>query len=179
MVKRATEEDDTLQELKTLLDKQEDEKGNIGSDEILQPLRPYLKYLHQMSAIDGVLMMGQRIIIPRSLRSTILESLHAAHQGITVMSQRAADTVFWPGITVDITRTREQCEHCHRIAKSNAMLPPEESLPPEYPFQQICADYFQHTNNNYLVIVDRYSNWPTVFKEGGKAEELVSRLQQW
>ena len=31
-----------------------------------------------------------------------------------------------------------------------------------YSFQCICADYFQFQGMNYLVIADRYSNWPIV-----------------
>ena len=177
MIQTATAEDNTLQHLKQLI--VECQEVDRKYSEVHPPIRPYLKYVNQMSVVDGVIMMGQRIVVPHELRSSILQSLHAAHQGITVMSQRAADTVFWPGITIDISRTREQCEHCHRIAKSNAMQPPEVVTPPEYPFQRICADYFQHSNNNYLVIVDRYSNWPTVFREGGKAENLISRLRDF
>ena len=174
MIKEATAEDTILQQLKKMLG-----EHPINSDEIPRTLRPYLKYIQHISVIDEVVMMGQRIVVPTRLRPMILSSLHAAHQGVTVMCQRAADTVFWPGMTIDITRTREECEHCHRIAKSNAMLPPEEIRPPEYPFQRICADYFQHCNNNYLVIVDRYSNWPSVFKEAGRAEGLVNRLRDF
>ena len=33
---------------------------------------------------------------------------------------------------------------------------------PAYPFQCICADYFHYKGVNYLVAVDRYSNWPIV-----------------
>ena len=93
------------------------------------------------------------------------------------MCQRASDTVFWPGITVDITRTKEECIHCHRIAKSNPSEPPEDITLPCYPFQMICADYFQFENKIYLVIVDRYSNWPIVIRGAGKAEDLVKELR--
>merc|ERR1711940_70242 len=93
------------------------------------------------------------------------------------MSQRAADTVFWPGISIDITRTREECVDCHRIAKSNPSEPPAEIQHPEYPFQKLCADYFSYIGHNYLVVVDRYSNWPLVFKESGKAADLIKHLR--
>ena len=64
------------------------------------------------------------------------------------------------------------------IAKSNAMEPPEDIAQPDYPFQQLCSDYFTYMNNNYLVFVDRYSNWPIVFKESGTASNLVKRLRE-
>ena len=121
--------------------------------------------------------MNQRIVIPTSLRQQLLHSLHAAHQGIGAMCQRAADSIFWPGISIDITRVRNECEDCNRIAKSNAMEEPAVISPPDFPFQKICADYCTFMGKNYLVFVDRYSNWPIVFQEPGKAERLVTRLR--
>ena len=43
-------------------------------------------------------------------------------------------------------------------------LPPPAVFPmlPAYPFQCICSDYVHYKEINYLVIVDRYSNWPIV-----------------
>ena len=173
MVKEATEQDDTLKELKSV----------IASDmpdiqKLRQDLRPYHRYAAHLYTVDGVVMLNHRIVIPESLRRQLLETLHAAHQGVNAMCQRAADSIFWPGITIDITRTRNECEKCHRIAKSNAMEGPEEASHPEYPFQKICCDYFTYESSNYLVIVDRYSNWPIVFKENGKAENLIKRLRE-
>ena len=174
MVREETAKDSTLQGVKSLIEKVID---NEETPSMTPSVKLYRKHIHQMTIVDGVVMIGQRIVVPTSLQPEILKALHAAHQGITMMCQRAADTVFWPGITVDITRTRENCEACHRIAKSNAKLPLEEITVSEYLFQNLCADYFQHTGNNYLIIVDRYSNWPMVFQEKGKAEGLVSRLR--
>ena len=94
------------------------------------------------------------------------------------MSTRAADSVYWPNITVDIQRVRDECSHCHRIAKSNPMQPPSDIVVPEYPFQHICCDYFSFNNHEYVVIVDRYSNWPMVFRSENGAVGLVKRLRE-
>ena len=173
MVKSATEDDETLKALKDAL-----QTGMPDIQDLEHDLKPYHRYADHLYIIDGVVMLGQRIVIPTSLRGQLLKSLHAAHQGIGIMNQRAADTIFWPGISVDITRTRNECGDCHRIAKSNAMEPPEDIAQPDYPFQQLCSDYFTYMNNNYLVFVDRYSNWPIVFKESGTASNLVKRLRE-
>ena len=173
MVKEATEKDDTLKHLGLLITSGMPDLQNLRHD-----LRPYHRYANHLSIVDGVIMLNQRIIVPTSLRKQLLDTLHAAHQGVNAMCERAADSIFWPGITIDITRTRNECEYCHRIAKSNALEGPNEISPSEYPFHKISCDYFQYENSNYLVIVDRYSNWPIVFKENGKAESLVKRLRE-
>lgn len=172
MVKTATEGDETLKALKYTL-----QTGMPNIQDLDQSLKPFHRYADHLYVIDGVVMLGQRIIIPISLQGQLLKALHAAHQGIGIMNQRAADSIFWPGISVDISRTRNECEDCHRIAKSNAMEPPPDISLPEYPFQQICSDYLTHLSSNYLVMVDRYSNWPIVFKESGTSTNLVKRLR--
>ena len=169
MVQEATSQDETLQLLAECI--------QMGCTEFPTPIRAYQKWRNHLYTIDRVIMLGERIIIPTKLRPQILSTLHAAHQGINAMTQRAADSVFWPGISIDITRTREECVDCHRIAKSNPSEPPAEIEPPEYPFQKLCADYFTHMGKDYLVIVDRYTNWPIVFRENGTARSLIKHLR--
>ena len=149
-----------------------------SSRDLSLDLRPFHRVSGSLCIANGVILMGDRLVIPKALQPAILLSLHAAHQGINAMNARAADCVYWPNITIDITRVRDQCGHCHRIAKSNAMQPPTNIIPPEYPFQQICSDYFTYNNNDYVVIVDRYSNWPMVFKSENGSTGLVKRLRE-
>ncbi len=51
-------------------------------------------------------------------------------------------------------------------------------MAPEFPFQCICADYFVFKGKRYLVIVDRYSNWPIIRKAGGCAQGLIKCLRE-
>merc|ERR1711895_308822 len=88
------------------------------------PVRPYHSLSSSLYELDGVLMLSERIVIPPSLRPAILNLLHAAHQGIDRMKARASDTVFWPGMTGDISRVRWECMDCHKMAKSNPQAPP-------------------------------------------------------
>ena len=48
---------------------------------------------------------------------------------------------------------------------------------PEYPFQHICADFFSYKGTNYLIIVDRFSGWPTVKKTNG-AQGVITSLRE-
>lgn len=51
-------------------------------------------------------------------------------------------------------------------------------MSPEYPFQCLCADFFTYKGNHYLVIVDRYSNWPIVERSSDGALGLISCLRR-
>ncbi len=110
----------------------------------LRPYHKHDKYADSLCVVDGMILLGQRIVIPPPLKANILKALHSAHQGVTAMITRAHDSVFWPNISVDITRVRDQCAHCHKIAKSNPMQAPEDITFPDYPFQKLCCDYLTY-----------------------------------
>ena len=145
--------------------------------EVPEEIRVYHRYREYISSEDGILKYNDRIIIPPALRQTALETLHSAHQGKSQMTSRATECIFWPGITCDIARKREDCRKCHSQAPSNPEAPPQPPTVPEYPFQQICADFFNLKGTNYLIIVDRFSGWPTVKKANG-AQGLINTLKE-
>ena len=49
---------------------------------------------------------------------------------------------------------------------------------PLYPFQCVCADFFHYKGGNYLVIVDRYSNWPIVERAAKGSQGLIDCLRK-
>jgi phosphoketolase len=58
---------------------------------------------------EGVIYMGDRVVVPKELRSRTLETLHAAHQGTTSMRLRAERNLFWPNMARDIASKRMSC----------------------------------------------------------------------
>ena len=141
-------------------------------------LKDYFRFRHNLSTTDGVILYKDRVVVPPSLRSEVLSTLHAAHQGTASMISRAEASVFWPGIVGKIHDTRLSCSHCNRNAPSNPSAPPTPLTNPTYPFQLICADYFHHKGHNYLVIVDRYSNWPIVERAEDGSKGLIKCLKK-
>ena len=152
-----------------------------GLPEVLSQYPPTLQQNHKhrdnLYTVDGVIMYNNRVLIPPSLRSKVLSALHAAHQGISSMTSRARSSVFWPGITDCISKTRELCSDCNHMAPSQASEPPVSPRMPDYLFQLICADFFSYRGRNYLVIIDRYSNWPIVERSHDGEEGLIQSLR--
>ena len=64
--------------------------------------------------------LHKRIDIPSALRQDCLLALHTAHQSTSSISSRAEASIFWPGITSDISSTRTNCSHCNRISSGLA-----------------------------------------------------------
>jgi len=79
--------------------------------------------MHHWKKLNGVILYKSLVVIPPSQRNTVLQALHAAHQGISIMTVRAETSIFWPGITKCIIKLREQCQNCNRIAPSQPSAP--------------------------------------------------------
>ena len=140
------------------------DKGFPDSSHQVHPdVQPYHKYRDHLSIVDGVLCFKTRVVIPTELRQHVLQTLHSAHQGVTGMTNRAEQAVFWPGINTDIQKKRSMCRACIRNAPSQPAGPLVRPPSPEYPFQLIVGDYFSKAGHNYLVLGDRYSGWESTY----------------
>ena len=77
-----------------------------GSNSILvkihrKPINEYKTYYKQLSTRFGVVFYDDRIIIPKSLRTTIIMLLHKGHAAINKMTT-TAKPFWWPRMTRDI-----------------------------------------------------------------------------
>ena len=127
-------------------------------------VKPYWQYRESLYELDGVILYNDRVVIPPSLRQEVLRTLHSAHQGVSTMEARAREIVFWPGYTNDIADTRNRCNDCIKNAPSQSQMPPAPPHIPSTPFESTVADFFDLDGQHYLVVADRLSGWPEVFK---------------
>ena len=136
-------------------------------------IRDYFPLPDQLSTVDGVAIYKDPIIVPPSLRKDILTALHSAHQDVTSMISTAETSVFWPGITSDIVSLRNKCNHCNRMAPSQPSAPPTP-----IPIPMCMCRFFHYKDGNYLVIIDRYSNWPIVERAAKGSQGLSDCLRK-
>ena len=64
-------------------------------------IQPYWRVKDMLSAYNGVIYMGDRVVVPEEPRSRTLNTLHTAHQGTTSMKLRAERNLFWPNMARD------------------------------------------------------------------------------
>jgi hypothetical protein len=77
--------------------------------ELEQDIQPYWRVKDILTMYEGVIYMGDRVVVPKELRNRTLETLHAAHQGTTSMRLRAESNMFWPNMARDIASKRMSC----------------------------------------------------------------------
>ena len=64
--------------------------------------RPYWKFRDELSVLDGVLLKGNHIIVPKSIRTDVLNQIHEGHLGVPKCRLRAQTSVHWPAINSEI-----------------------------------------------------------------------------
>ena len=105
-------------------------------------------------------------MIPPSLRHHVLSTLHSAHQGVTYMPPELSRQSFGPA------SPQPSENHAPTVIEWHHHSP---VLHNQSPFQSLCADFFHYKGMNYLVIVERYSNWPIIERARDGAKGLIDR----
>lgn len=133
------------------------------NDNCDKDLEPYYSRRNELSLHQGCLMWGFRVVIPYTLRKTVLHELHEAHLGMVKAKTLARSYVWWPGLDKQIEEMTKSCAGCGQNKKS----PPEAPIHPwEYPnkvWSRIHIDFAgPFLGSMFLIIVDAYSKWPIV-----------------
>jgi len=79
---------------------------------------------------DGLLYLGERLIVPTTLHAEMLSKLHAGHLGIEKSKARARECLYWPNMTADIEQMVSKCATCATFRPQNQQEP---MLPHEVP----------------------------------------------
>lgn len=129
------------------------------------PFKPYYARKEELSAMDGILTWGARVVIPTAARPDVLKLLHDTHLGISRMKALARSYVWWPCIDSDIDSEVQSCVQC----QSNRNVPAEAPLHPwEWPTKPWSRVHIDHAgpfhNAYFLVLVDSHSKWIEVEK---------------
>ena len=143
-------------------------------------VRPYWNMRDRL-AVDGVLILcGQRIVVPTSLRRDVLQKLHASHQGEERTKRRARQVVYWPGIDRDISNVVKACQACRLHLPKQQKEPIIQMRLPTRVFEVVSVDFFEYGGRSYLVYADRLSGWPWVSHMGrtASAHQLTTSLRQ-
>lgn len=129
-----------------------------------QQVKSYWHVRHRLSVNEGLLLMDDRVIVPRPLRAETLKRLHTAHQGIQRSLAHARATMYWPGWSEAVRRLVESCIPCQEQLPANHKEPLLPHPVPDRPWERIAADLFHLNGKPFLLIVDYFSKYPEVLQ---------------
>ena len=140
-----------------------------------QHIHPYWCFLDELTILDGLVMKGNRVVIPRSMRAGTLNRLHDAHQGLTSTLHCARRTVYWPKLQDDITEMVQKCEPCQRHGNKKH-ADPERQLTTTRPMELLGIDLVYHKGEHALVTVDYFSGFITHDIVSNETSQAVMKI---
>ena len=157
-IKMETKQDPTLSSISSFV-------SNGWPNKITDNLKPYKVRQNEIGIEDGCLMWGTRVIVPQSLQSKILQSLHSGHPGITRMKAIARSYFWWSGINKAIENLVKSCVSCQEQKSNPPVAPLHPWAWPTSPWKRIHIDYAgPFLNKMFLIVVDAHSKWPEVIQ---------------
>ncbi|GAA6096806.1 uncharacterized protein K02A2.6-like, partial [Tachysurus ichikawai] len=173
-IREHTERDEALQALKTVvLAGWPDEK-----ERTTHIIREYWPYRDEISAQDGILYRGQKVIIPKSLRPEMLKRIHSSHIGGDACYRQARDTLYWPSMQAEIKDFVSNCSTCNEFAHNQQKETMLSHVIPSRPWQIVSMDLFGHRQKDYLIIVDHFSDfWEIELLPDLSAETVIKRCK--
>ena len=78
-------------------------------------LQPYWNVRADLYEKDGLLFIGERLVVPHSERKALLQRLHMGHLEIQRCRDRAKKSFYWLGLSSDIQSEVSMCETCMRL----------------------------------------------------------------
>ncbi|UYV62382.1 K02A2.6-like, partial [Cordylochernes scorpioides] len=121
--------------------------------------REYWNFREELTVQDGIILKNDRIVIPNKLRAEMIMKTHQGHIGINSSMRRARDNIFWPGMNAQIGQEIENCSICLSNSQNQVREPMKSHKIPNYPWERISLDIFEIFKQNYLIIVDHYSDF--------------------
>ena len=142
-------------------------------------MEPFYQRRLELSAQNGILLWGNRMVVPTALRKTMLSLLHQGHPGVVAMKSKARAHVWWPGMDTAIEATVKSCHAC-QLNRPQATPVSESPWPyPDAPWDRLHIDYAGPVDGvMILVIVDAYSKWIAAYPtKSSTAEATIERLR--
>ena len=170
-LEKATENDEELQRLITCVREKKIDRRDLG-------MKAYSNVFDELVAVDGLVLRGERIVVPRELRETIVTIAHESHQGIVRTKQLLRAHVWFLGIDKMVEMHVGKCLVCQATIPCHTREPLQMSDLPTGPWQKISVDFAGPFPNKDMVLVrDQYSRYPVVeFVTSTSAEAVIPQL---
>ena len=123
-------------------------------------IQAYWHIRDELHEAEGLLLFGERLVVPASLRPDMLQVIHEGHLGRDKCKTRARMSLYCPLMGVDIEEVVGRCVVCQKYRAANQKEPLIPHSVPALRWQQVSLDIMTHKGKDYLVAVDYLSKFP-------------------
>lgn len=142
--------------------------------------KPFHPFKDEFSHVQGIILRGERIIVPLVLRIQILKLAHEGHPGISSMKQRLRSKVWWPGIDKETEKWVKSCHGCQIVSSGKPPEPMNRTELPNGAWEDLAIDYLGPLPSGHylLVTIDYYRRFYEVdIMKQITAEKTIERLK--
>ena len=172
-MQKATDEDPTLLALKGCIQQ-------CRIDPKAENLQAYKQVFSELAVVDGIVVRGDRIVVPETLRQRMVEIAHEGYQGQVRTKQLLRAHVWVPGMDSLCDKFVSTCIYCQSNTPDVHREPLKMTVLPEGPWRKVSVDFCGPLANGDLALVFhcQYSTYPVnefVGSTGAKATNPVFR----
>ena len=126
----------------------------------------YAGIFKELTANEGVLLKGNRLVIPKNLHADVSALAHEGHSGGDRTTRALRERVWFLRLSAMCKEYAAMCTPCLAAVPANPPAPLNTRELPEGPWLQLAADFkgpIGGTNGYYFhVLIDMYSRYPEV-----------------
>lgn len=146
-----------------------------------EDVKQYIPFRHEYTYANSLILRGSKLVVPKSLRSRMLQLAHEGHPGQSLMKRRLRERCWWPGIDQAAVNTCEACEGCRLVQLPDPPEPMIRRQLPDRPWIDIAIDFLgpMPSAEYILVVIDYYSRYMELeVMNKITAQETIKRLKR-
>ena len=179
-IAKIVEAEGDYQEVVTTIRKETYDGKKIKNLPKSHPANQYRSRWHDI-AVKGIFLTYQgRLVVPEAARPEVLANFHIQQSSISKTLMDARQLYFWPGMTNAIELMISRCKECTACLPLQT-LEPQITTEATRPFEQFSVDIGTQKGKDYLIGMDRYSEWPMAAPIPKKADTkfIMNILDDW
>ena len=181
VIQQATKQDPSCQKLITCITKE-----HITED---PTLKPYRQVFQKLTYTNGILLWGDKLLIPDAepspgagtLWKHVVDIAHEGHQGTVKCKQVLRSKLWFPDLDKIIQAKVEQCQGCQATTYKPTWDPLKPIVLPVWPWQHIDMDFCGPlpSGEHILVVIDEYSHYPEIeFVSSTGAKAVIPHIDK-
>ncbi|KAJ8869576.1 hypothetical protein PR048_028568 [Dryococelus australis] len=115
---------------------------------------PEAKKKVALSEWKGIVLLGNKIVVPREIWLGLLKQAHEGHMGIKKTKLRARQLYYWADLSAEV---EEFVKRCSIRLNSKEPLHPWPIASRQW--ERVATDIITYWGVSYLVVIDAYYNW--------------------
>ena len=141
-------------------------------------INEFWNYRDELSVNENIIMKGEKLVVPITLREEMINQVHAGHMGMEKCKRRARDILFWPNMNKHIENKVSNCPTCQEYQMANPREPMLPLQKPQLPWQMVATDLFSLDNMDFVLVVDYYSrNFELERLRNTKAATVIHKMK--